>query len=124
MKIKLFLVLIIFLAFFPLVNVGAQGTGIVWGNLESEISNEIGLGERDLRLILASIINVILGFIGIISVMIILLGGFKWMVSGGNEDKATEAKGTLSSGLIGLIIVFSSWGLAKFAVNALYNATQ
>ena len=97
---------------------------IVWGGTEGEVGNRIGLGNRDPRLIAASVINVVLGFLGIIAVVIVLLGGFKWMTAGGNEDKIGEAKGLLSAGVIGLVIVLASWGLAQFVVNLLFNATR
>ncbi len=106
------------------VAVNAGATTDVWGGQKNNISNTIGLGDRDPRLIAASVINVVLGFIGIIAVVIVLLGGFKWMTAGGNEDKIGEAKGLLSAGVIGLVIVLASWGLAKFVVDLLYNATQ
>ncbi|MDO8592206.1 MAG: hypothetical protein Q7R92_00365, partial [bacterium] len=71
----------------------------VWGGgsennsvTQDSIQGQIGLGDRDPREIIAQVINVILGFLGIIAVVIILLGGFKWMTAGGGEDKVAEAK--------------------------------
>ena len=72
----------------------------------------------------SSIIKVFLGFLGIIAVVIILLGGFKWMTAGGNEDGVAEAKKLITAGVIGLIIILMSWALASFVVNQLYNATS
>ncbi len=106
------------------VTIDAQGSdSLLWGNTESEVGNAIGLGNRDPRIIAAGIINVILGFIGIIAVVIVLFGGFKWMTAGGNDDKIGEAKGLLSAGIIGLVIVLASWGLSKFVLDLMYNAT-
>jgi hypothetical protein len=58
----------------------------------------------------ARIINVALSFLGIISVIIVLVGGFKYMISGGNEEKTSEAKNLIVSGIIGLAIILSAWG--------------
>ena len=55
--------------------------------------------------------------------IIILLGGFKWMTAGGNEDKVGEAKKLIIAGVIGLIIILASWGIATFVINALVSAT-
>ncbi len=96
----------------------------LWGGQENNIAAEIGLGSRDPRLIAASVINVILGFLGIIAVVIVLIAGFKWMTSAGNEEQVTQAKKMLTSGMIGLILVLASWGLSKFVVDLLYNSTQ
>jgi hypothetical protein len=98
---------------------------LFWGNQQAEVQNALGLGNaQDPRIIAASIINVILGFLGLIAVVIILLGGFKWMTAAGNEDKIGEAKGLLVAGLIGLIIIIASWGISKFVLNLVFNAVN
>jgi hypothetical protein len=94
-----------------------QTTGI--GNTEF---TEIGLGNRDPRKIAASVIRVILGFLGVIAVCLILFGGFKWMTSGGSEEKITEAKKLISAGIVGLVIVLAAYGIAGFVVNNLAAA--
>ena len=81
------------------------------------------LSDSDPRAIVGRIINIALGILGIIAVGIILLGGFKWMTAGGNEDKTSEAKQLLGAGVIGLVIILSSWALATFIINQIYGAT-
>jgi len=102
----------------------ADANALLWGNQLESVNKTIGLGAKDPRIIAAALINVILGFLGIIATVIILLGGFKWMTAGGNEDKIGEAKGLMTAGFIGLLIILASWGIAKFVVNLLFNATQ
>ena len=82
-----------------------------------------GLGSTDLTTTIASIIQVALGFLGIVAVVIILLGGFKWMTSGGSEDKVKGAKKLIFSGIIGLVIVLSSYAIASFVVGSISKAT-
>lgn len=89
----------------------------------NEVENDIELGNTDPRSTLANVINVAMGFLGIIAVIIILAGGFKWMTAAGNEDKVSEAKKLLASGVIGLVIVLSAWAIAQFVVSQLVNAT-
>ncbi len=84
---------------------------------------ESGLGTKDIRTTVGSIINVLMGFLGVIAVVIILIGGFKWMTAGGNEDKVTEAKKLIMSGIIGLAIVLAAYSIATFVVMGLINAT-
>lgn len=73
--------------------------------------------------IITNIINIALGFLGLIAVGIILLGGFKWMTAAGNEDKTTEAKQLLGAGVIGLVIILAAWALATFVIQQIYGAT-
>jgi len=96
-----------------------------WGSdtLKDNIQTTTGLGARDPRDIAASVIRVILGFLGIVAVIIILLGGFKWMTAGGNEDKVGEAKKLITAGIIGLVIILAAFAIATFVLNSLLSAT-
>ena len=71
-------------------------------------------GTQDLRVSIARTIRIILGFLGIIAVVIVIWSGLRWMTAGGNEDKITKAKGILIAGLIGLFIILSAYAIATF----------
>ena len=88
------------------------------------INNDIKLGNKDPRTMVAQIINVAMLFLGIIAVVIVILGGFKWMTAAGNEDKVSEAKKLLGAGIIGLVIILAAWGITTFVLNSLIAATQ
>ena len=89
----------------------------------NQVENTIQLGNQDIRTTIASIINVLMGLLGIIAVVIILLGGFKWMTSSGNEEKVGEAKQLIMQGIIGLVIILSAWAIARFVIDSLVTAT-
>ncbi len=88
------------------------------------IQSTIKLGSGDVRQTAARIINVALGFLGIVAVVIVLLGGFKWMIAGGNDEKTGEAKKLIVSGIIGLAIILSAWAITSFVISRLITATQ
>jgi len=88
------------------------------------VGNTIALGEGDVRETAGNIINVALGFLGIIAVIIVLIGGFKWMIAGGDETKTKEARGWIVSGIIGLAIILSGWAITSFVIGQLINATK
>jgi len=104
----------------------AQGLAdnLLWGGQEAQVEGTLGLGNEDPRVIAARVVNVILGFLGIIAVILILYGGFKWMTAAGNEDAISDAKGIIAAGVIGLVIILAAWGLASFVIDALYGATN
>jgi hypothetical protein len=83
----------------------------------------IGLGSKDIRATIASIINVAMGLLGIVAVCIILLGGFKWMVAGGEQGKVDEAKKLITSGIIGLVIILTAYAIATFVISSILSAT-
>lgn len=88
------------------------------------IQSSIKLGSGDVRQTAARIINTALGFLGIIAVVIVLLGGFKYMIAGGNEEKTSEARKLIVSGIIGLAIILSAWAITSFVISRLVTATQ
>ncbi len=83
------------------------------------------LGERqDIRVVIANIIKTAMSFLGIVAVLIVLYGGFKWMTAGGNEEQVGEAKKILIAGVIGLIIIILAYTIASFVVTQLVSATS
>ncbi|HRH21958.1 MAG TPA: hypothetical protein PLJ58_02035 [bacterium] len=89
---------------------------------ESEFT-AIGLGNRDPRKIAASVIRVILGFLGVIAVCLILFGGFKWMTAAGDDGKVDEAKDLIKAGVVGLLIILAAFSISVFVLNALIGVT-
>ncbi|MDP6571702.1 MAG: pilin, partial [Patescibacteria group bacterium] len=80
-------------------------------------------GSSDIKGIIANIINITLGFLGIVAVIIILYAGYMWMTAGGNEEKVSKAKLILRNAIIGLVIILASWGIAAFIMSKLGDAT-
>ncbi len=88
------------------------------------LNSTLALGGGDVRETAANIINVALGFLGIIAVVVVLIGGFKWMIAGGDESKTKEARGWIVSGIIGLAIILSGWAITNFVIGQLVQATK
>src|SRR3989339_965715 len=96
---------------------------MLWGGFEGNVQTATGLGNTDPREMAGQVVNILLGFLGIIAVVIILLGGFKWMTAAGDEGKVDEAKKLIGAGVIGLVVILSAYGLALFIIDKLYTAT-
>lgn len=92
--------------------------------LPTSFADETGLGQNDLKTGIGQLINVALGFLGIVAVIIILFGGFKWMTAGGNDEKVGEAKRLIIAGIIGLAIILSAYAITTFVLESLINATS
>ncbi len=101
----------------------AQTADFGINQVENGLGGALGGKDTDPRELVGRIINLALGFLGLIAVVIILMGGFKWMTAGGNEDKVAEAKKLLGAGVIGLVIVLAAWALASWLIGAIYNQT-
>ncbi|NCO00029.1 hypothetical protein GW920_02790 [Candidatus Falkowbacteria bacterium] len=70
----------------------------------------------DIRFTMARVINVALGFLGIIFLIIAVVAGFQYMTSRGNEEKTKEAMSMLRNAIIGLVIVLVAWILTRYSV--------
>jgi len=66
--------------------------------------------------VLARIINIISVIVGVAAVIMIIIGGFRYIVSGGKQESVTSAKNTILYGLIGLIIVALAQVIVRFVL--------
>lgn len=82
------------------------------------------LGDRGLIETVTAIIRVGLSLLGLVAVVIILAGGFRWMTAGGSPDKVDEARKLIISGIIGIAIILSAFALAQFVLDSLLEATS
>lgn len=118
------LVAVVFTLVFSFVCVtplfAAPTTGVNFGLLYGK---DTGLGSQDIRSTISQIINVALGLLGIVAVVVVLAGGFKWMTAGGNEEKTGEARKIIIAGVIGLAIILSAYAISRFVLEQLYKAT-
>ena len=108
-----------------MVSAQRAGADDVFGTKEIDNAQTgIALGKQSLQKTVVQIINVSLSLLGIIAVVIILIGGFKWMTAGGAEDKVTEARKLIFAGIIGMAIILSAWAIARFVLSNLAAATS
>lgn len=119
MRIKhiLIFIFLLFLNLLPLAIASAQP------DIGLEYGSQTGLGYADPRVTIAQIIRSALGLLGILTTVIIMYAGFKWMTAGGNEDEVTSAKKILSSAVIGLAVIMSAFAISSFVIKSLYKST-
>lgn len=67
--------------------------------------------ETNLSTIIGKIVGAALAFLGIFFFVLIIIGGYMWMFSMGNEQTATKAKDILIAATIGLIIVLAAYAI-------------
>ncbi|GEM_PF-3139571 len=82
------------------------------------------LTSSDARTIIARLINIVLGLLGTVAVVMVLIGGFKWMSSGGDDTEIAKARKYVISGVIGMAIVLAAYSIASFVIKGLTQATE
>lgn len=92
-------------------------------NVDPAFGTTFGVGTADLASTVIKIVQWVLGFLGLVAVIMILIGGFQWMTAGGNEEKVASAKKIISAAVIGLIVVLLAWAIVIFVVQTANNVT-
>lgn len=65
------------------------------------------------------ITNTVLYVVGAISVLMLIWGGLRYIISGGDNKKVTDAKNTILYALLGLIIAFFAYAIVNFVLNTI-----
>jgi hypothetical protein len=71
-------------------------------------------GSTDLVTIIGRLINIVLGFLGILLLILLLFAGYLWMTSGGDPEKVKKAQDYIRNAIIGLVIIASAWAITAF----------
>jgi len=105
---------------------GGQNTNTTTGLLEQagkEAQFKTATGSAGLAGIVGTLINVFLSILGVVFLVLVVYGGYLWMIARGNDELVTKAKDTIRNGVIGLIIVLGSYAISQFVVSGLVRAT-
>jgi len=116
----------IFYFFVPIAVSAQNGLDQLQTNMGT-IGEKTGLSnnnDSDIKGRIASIVNIALGFLGIIAVILIIFSGFKWMTAQGNEEQVTQAKATIKNAVIGIGIIFLAFTISKFTITELSETTN
>ena len=89
-----------------------------------QVYGDNGSGPTDIRYTIARIINIILGFLGIIFFALVIFAGFQYMTAAGNQEQTKKAIGLLRNAVIGLVIILISWAITRYLVITLGKAVN
>jgi len=63
--------------------------------------------------IVSGAISLAMLIVALVFFFMLILGGLKWVMAGGDEKKVGEARGQITNALIGLVIVFAAFAIMK-----------
>jgi hypothetical protein len=75
-----------------------------------------GAGQSRLNTFITRAVNIFTIIVGIVAVIMIIVGGFKFITSGGDSGRVTSAKQTIVYAIIGLIIVALAQVIVRFVL--------
>ena len=67
--------------------------------------------------VLKSVINVLLYFAGTIAVIVIVVGGIRYITSDGDPGAASKAKNTIIYALVGLVVAVMAYAIVNFILD-------
>lgn len=88
----------------------------VYGGPDPNIDD---LGSGDVRTTVQSIISYVLSFLALIAVIFVIVGGFRIMMAGGNEENVTKGRKTIIYAIVGLVIIFFAQIIVKIFTSGL-----
>lgn len=117
--------LILSIMVFPLVfaaGVSAQigekeiclGSGGTWSGSSCTSKSGPSIGET-----IKTVSNVAIFLIGAVSVMMIIVGGFRYSTSAGDSSKLKAAKDTILYAIVGVVIAFGAYAVVNFVITSL-----
>ena len=68
--------------------------------------------------VLTTITNILLFVVGALSVIMLIIGGLRYVISGGNASAVTAAKNTILYAIVGLVVAFLAYAAINFVLGA------
>lgn len=69
--------------------------------------------------IFTTIVNILLYIIGAVAVIMLIIGGVRYVVSGGDSAAVTGAKNTILYAVIGIVVAILAYAIVNFVINGL-----
>ena len=94
---------------------------IASSSVSAQISSGLNMASTDelkkqsVDSLAPSVVNILLWAVGLISVVMIIFGGFRYIISNGDSAKVTAAKNTVMYAVVGLVIAIFSYAIIQFA---------
>ena len=82
----------------------------------SEMKGKSIDGDKGL---IKTVVNVLLWAVGILSVIMIIFSGFRYITSAGDASKTKSARSTLIYSVVGLIVAIMAWAIVNMVINRL-----
>lgn len=96
------------------------GAGGTWtpaaGNAPGKCVTDNGRAGGTLDGFIKDIINVLLFVIGAVAVIMIVIGGLRYVMSNGDSSAITGAKNTILYAVIGLVVALLAYAIVNFVI--------
>jgi hypothetical protein len=102
----------------PLPQASASCTGAQCAQEGANKVNTGGTKTSTLDSAIKTVVNTILFLLGVVAVIVIVIGGFKYVTSNGDAEKVKSAKNTILYAVIGLVVAIMAYAIVDFVIGA------
>lgn len=94
-----------------------EGAGGTWSGADGGTCTNTAAQGGNLMSIVTTIINTLFFVAGIVAVIMIIIGGFRYITAQGDSGQLTTAKNTILYSVVGLVIVIASFAIVNFVLD-------
>ena len=94
----------------------ADATKTIQNGLNAACSSGACNNKTDLPALFGGIANTLIFIVGAVSVIMMILGGLRYVISNGDQKNITAAKDTILYAVIGLIVALASYAIVNFVI--------
>jgi len=80
-------------------------------------SVKTGTGNKSITELIKTVTDILLFVLGAIAVIVIVIGGIRYAVSGGDSSAVTGAKNSILYAVIGLVVALLAYAIVHFVVD-------
>lgn len=95
-----------------------EGSGGEWSGANGGSCSTPG-SKRTVPGTIGRIVDILIFVVGAVSVLMIVIGGLRYTLSGGDEKAAAAGKNTIIFAVVGLVVSFAAYAIARFVIGAL-----
>jgi len=104
--------------------IAASATALAFSALPAFAAIDNPLGDvGTIPELIGIVFKAILGVVGALALILLALGGIQYMSSGGDKFAVEQARGRITSAIVGLVIVFGAWLVINFILTDILGQT-
>jgi hypothetical protein len=105
-----------------MVGLALASNDMVSANAAGEIQDGVDAvnvgGGGDLEDIIQNVINIMLFLVGATAVIMLIVGGFRYVTSNGDSSAITSAKNTILYSIVGIVVALAAFAIVNFVLDA------
>lgn len=79
---------------------------------------------QDLTVVFKTVVNILLFIVGAVAVIMLVIGGLRYVTSNGDQNAVTGAKNTILYAIIGIVVAFLAFAAVNFVTTQLEQGNE